>query len=112
MTASVHVAQNPCVTRRRARTALSLECLLIGRAISALADDRRHPMMDLAILMIQMAFVAFLAWGGVLSLLSVVRGGTRDSRAARMKIFSYAAANDFETDFRRVLSRRSTITAI
>ena len=69
-------------------------------------------MMDLAILMIQMAFVAFLAWGGVLSLLSVVWSGTRDFRAGCMKVFSYAAANDFETDFRRVLSRRNTVAAI
>jgi len=69
-------------------------------------------MMHLAILMIQVAFVAFLAWGGVLSLLSVVWSGTRDFRAAGTKVFSYAAANDFETDFRRVLSRRSTLAAI
>jgi len=69
-------------------------------------------MMDLATLTIQMAFVAFLAWGGVLSLLSVVRSGTGDFRAAGMKVFSHAAANDFETDFRRVLSRRNAVAAI
>jgi len=67
-------------------------------------------MMHLAILMIQVAFAAFLAWGGVLSLLSVVWSGNRDFRAAGMKV--YAAANDFETDFRRALSRRNTVAAI
>ena len=65
-------------------------------------------MMHLAILMIQVAFVAFLAWGGVLSLLSVALSGTQDFRAAGMKGFSYAAANDFETNFRRVSSEKSS----
>jgi cbb3-type cytochrome oxidase subunit 3 len=64
-------------------------------------------MMDLATL-IQIALVAFLVWGGVLSLLVLawtVRPGSK-------KVFSYAAANDFETDFRRVLSRSKAAAAI
>jgi len=67
-------------------------------------------MMDLATL-IQMAFVAFLAWGGVLSLLYFARGQTWNFWARSMRDFSYAAANDFETGFRRVLSRRDTVAA-
>ena len=67
-------------------------------------------MIDLATL-IQMALVAFLAWGGVLSLLYVARGETRDLRAGSVKVFSYTATNDFETGFRRVLSRRNVMAA-
>jgi len=61
-------------------------------------------MMDLAILMIQMACVVFLAWGGVLSLLSVVRSGTWGLRAAGMKVSA--------TPQRTILSRRNTVAAI
>jgi hypothetical protein len=48
-------------------------------------------MIDLATL-IQMALVAFLAWGGVLSLLYAARGETVNFRAGSMKVFGYAAA--------------------
>jgi hypothetical protein len=59
-------------------------------------------MMDLAGL-IQLALVAFLAWGGVLFLLCL---------AWNVRPRSCAEANNFETDFRRVLSRRKATAAI
>ena len=66
-------------------------------------------MMDFATL-IQIAFVAFLAWGGVLSLYVAV-GEVWNFRAGSTKFFGYAAANDFETDFHRVLSRCNAVAA-
>jgi hypothetical protein len=39
-------------------------------------------MMNLATMTIQIAIFAFLAWGGVLSLVYLVRDGMRDSPAA------------------------------
>lgn len=66
-------------------------------------------MTDLAILVIQIALVAFVAWGGVLSLLYVAGGSAWNFRVGSIKASDYAAANDFETSFRRMLSRRESV---
>ena len=58
-------------------------------------------MIDLVTL-IQMARVAFLAWGGVLSLVYASRHAAWNTRPRSRRVFSYFAANDFETDFRRL----------
>lgn len=68
-------------------------------------------MTDLATL-IQIALVAFLAWGGVLSLVYASRDTTWNARPKSRRVFSYAAANDFEIDFRRMLSRCKAGAAI
>ncbi len=68
-------------------------------------------MMDLATL-VQIALVAFFAWGGVLSLVYASRHATWNARPRSRRVFSYFAANDFETDFRRVLSRCKVAAAI
>ena len=68
-------------------------------------------MTDLATL-IQIALVAFLAWGGVLSLANASRHATWNVRPRSRRVFSYFAANDFETDFRRLLSRCKAAAAI
>ena len=50
-------------------------------------------MADFAILMIQVALIAFLAWGGMLSLLYVAGHSAWNFRVAS----DYAAADDVET---------------
>jgi hypothetical protein len=56
--------------------------------------------------LIQIVFVAFLAWGGVLSLY-ITLGEAWNFPTGSMKAFGYTSANDFETGFRRLLSRQS-----
>ncbi|MGB7541213.1 MAG: hypothetical protein WBM28_04255 [Burkholderiales bacterium] len=65
-------------------------------------------MIEVAIVAIKVLCIAFLALGGILSLAPSGKKKHLASGSVDLERFSYAAANDFETDYRGVCARRDT----
>jgi hypothetical protein len=65
-------------------------------------------MIEYFVLLLQVLFAGFLATGCALSLLQLARRNLPVKAAMDRELFSYGAANDFETDYRRLFFTRAT----
>jgi len=71
-------------------------------------------MIEYSVLLLQVLFSGFLAAGCALCLLQLLRRNRSSGAALDMELFSYGAANEFESDYRRLFLRRgarSTLAA-